>query len=138
MNRRTFIRNAIGSTLTAAAFSRLAWGRLSEMPSGPAADVKDLILFAPYEAFLPEQTDPVLSNPHEGTENGILKAEDIIKGEPLTLEFWHGHGGVKHEFTITAENFSSLKAGNPVVVYVPTNVVGGHYHFVVIDPKRPA
>jgi len=143
MNRRSFIQTALGSALTAVSFQTTAWGQISQTiihrsDRVNTDDIKDLLLWAPYEAFLPEQTDPVVDDPSDGTQTGVLKAEDIVKGQALTLQFWHGHGGVYHMFTITPDNFTSLKAGNAVAIYVPTTVVEDHYHMVLIDPNKPA
>jgi hypothetical protein len=137
MNRRTFIQTALGSAFVAASFPRLSWaGGLVYRPND--SDVRDLLLWAPYEAFLPDQTDPQLDDPSDGTETGVLKAADIIKGQSLTLQYWHGHGGVYHLFTVTPDDFTSLKSGHPVIIYEHTTVVEDHYHFVVIDPNKPA
>jgi hypothetical protein len=57
----------------------------------------------------------------------------VIAGTTLTLDFWHGHGGVPHRFTLEAQHFERLKAGEKVTL--GTTTVDGHAHTLFIDPK---
>ena len=132
MNRRSFIQTAFGSALAVMGLHRLGLGESESL------EVKDLILWAPFEAFLPEDQTHNIQSPDDGTQTGILKAEDILKGQALTCQFWHAHGGIYHMFTVTPEHLNTLKSGSPVIIYIPTTVVEDHYHMVIIDPKRVA
>ncbi len=137
MNRRQFIQTAVGTAIATSSFA--AFG-LSMDNRRPLADheIQDLQLWAPYDAFLPDETNPIPEDPNDGTTTGILTAATIIAGVPVTMQYWHGHNGIWHMFTITAENFATLKSGNPVMFYVPTTVVEDHYHLTMVDPNRPA
>ena len=67
-----------------------------------------------------------------GPLTGVIHVDDVIAGATLTLDFWHGHGGVQHRFTLDAATFEALKAGERV--YVTTTEVEGHMHMLFIDP----
>ena len=36
-----------------------------------------------------------------GPKTGIIYVDYILDNVPVTLLFWHGHGGKRHEFTLT-------------------------------------
>jgi hypothetical protein len=59
---------------------------------------------------------------------------DVVAGVEKVYEFWHGHGGRKHSFTVTAENFLKLQAGE--VIEIHTNVIEGHRHALRISPRE--
>ncbi|MFM8313725.1 MAG: hypothetical protein ACKOA8_05515, partial [Deltaproteobacteria bacterium] len=82
------------------------------------------------------QTDLTLHSPNDGTRMGVLKAADILTGESITLRYWHGHSGKYHQVTLTTEHFDNLKSNSPVVLTIPTTVLDGHFHVLVIDPKK--
>lgn len=144
INRRHFIKTALLSTMGVLTGSSLAWDDTlnpdnTYYPVGGELDqVKDLVLWAPFQAFLPGENDLTLDSPNDGTRMGVLKAADILKGESMTLRYWHGHSGKYHQVTLTPEHFDSLKSNNPVVLTVPTTVLDGHFHVLVIDPKKTA
>jgi hypothetical protein len=70
-----------------------------------------------------------------GPLTGVIEAAYVRDGEALTLDFWHGHGGQLHRFTLTAEHYAALACGERV--YVTTSVVDGHMHELFIDPTDP-
>ena len=70
-----------------------------------------------------------------GPKTGVIKAEYLIKNEPVTLVFWHGHGGKNHQFTLLPEHYTSLKQSKKVVIL--TTSVDGHTHKLFIDPNDP-
>ena len=70
-----------------------------------------------------------------GPLTGIVEAEYILVGEPVTLPFWHGHGGVQHTFTLTTDHYAQLKAGTKITI--ETSVVQGHTHTLFVDPTDP-
>jgi hypothetical protein len=70
-----------------------------------------------------------------GPLTGVILVEYIIAGEAITLEFWHGHGGQQHAFTLGAEQFAQLRRGERT--YVTTTEVDSHQHTLFIDPLDP-
>src|SRR5688572_30793222 len=49
-----------------------------------------------------------------GPKTGIIKVADVAAGKTLAMDFWHGHGGVLHRFTLTPDDFAKLKAKQKV------------------------
>jgi hypothetical protein len=68
-----------------------------------------------------------------GPLTGNIKVTYVVAGTTLTLEFWHGHGGMPHRSTLEPQHFAKLKAGEKVTV--GTTTVDGHAHTLFIDPK---
>jgi len=68
-----------------------------------------------------------------GPLTGVITVSDVIAGAALALDFWHGHGGTPHRFTVDATHFAQLKAGQKVTL--GTTTVDGHAHTLFIDPK---
>jgi hypothetical protein len=67
-----------------------------------------------------------------GPLTGNIKVDYVLAGTTITLDFWHGHGGTSHRFTLDATTFAALKARERV--YVTTTTVDGHEHTLFIDP----
>ena len=67
-----------------------------------------------------------------GPLTGVISVAYVMAGAAITLEFWHGHGGVQHRFTIAPEHFASLKRGERVTI--TTTTVDSHEHTLFIDP----
>jgi hypothetical protein len=70
-----------------------------------------------------------------GPLTGIIYASDVESNQSITLDFWHGHGGQLHQFTLGSEEFSKLKKGERV--YVTTTEVDSHMHTLFVDPLDP-
>jgi hypothetical protein len=70
-----------------------------------------------------------------GPETGIIKVADVAAGKTLTMDFWHGHGGVLHRFTLVPADFAKLKAKQKVTT--KTTIVEDHQHELFIDPIDP-
>ena len=68
-----------------------------------------------------------------GPLTGVIKVTYVAAGTTLALDFWHGHGGVQHRFTLEAMHFEKLKHGEKVTL--GTTTVDGHAHTLFIDPK---
>ena len=54
-----------------------------------------------------------------GFQGDVLKAEDIARGEPVTLYLTEGNperGGHRHAFVVNKENFKDLIRGKKVVM----------------------
>jgi hypothetical protein len=70
-----------------------------------------------------------------GPETGVIEVEFVIAGALRDMDFWHGHGGVLHRFTLLPEHFEALKRGERVDI--ATTEVEGHHHMLFIDPTDP-
>lgn len=67
-----------------------------------------------------------------GPLTGVIEVAYVIAGTTITLDFWHGHGGQQHRFTIEPAHFEQLKAGQRVTL--GTSTVDNHAHMLFIDP----
>lgn len=70
-----------------------------------------------------------------GPLTGTITAVAIRDGVSLDMDFWHGHGGVLHRFTVTQGDFAALRRGERV--YLDTTIVDDHQHTLFIDPSDP-
>lgn len=67
-----------------------------------------------------------------GPLTGIITVASVVAGTTITLDFWHGHGGTPHRFTLEPEDFARLEAGEKITL--GTTTVDGHAHTLFIDP----
>lgn len=67
-----------------------------------------------------------------GPFTGTIRAVDMAAGADRTYDFWHGHDGVLHRFTLTARDFESLRAKKRVTLV--TTTVADHQHQLFVDP----
>ncbi len=67
-----------------------------------------------------------------GPLTGVVEVAYVAAGTAITLDFWHGHGGVQHRFTIEPVHFEDLKQGKRVTI--GTTTVEGHEHTLFVDP----
>lgn len=131
VNRRHFIRKMVqgGVGLWVAGLT-VACGREEEMAQAEGRFLVDgsgkgeIIMYDTYAMAL--YFDGGL-----GPKTGNIKVDYIVANQPLTLEFWHGHGGVNHKFTLLPEHFAEMKKMKKT--YVETNVVADHKHKLFID-----
>lgn len=100
-------------------------GRADGAPGDPCAGVEHVNVYDTYAQAL--YLDGSL-----GPLTGIIYADYVAANEPITLDFWHGHGGQLHRFTLGQDEFSMLKQGERV--YVTTTEVDSHMHMLFIDP----
>lgn len=70
-----------------------------------------------------------------GPTTGVIRVDYVLAGAAVELEFWHGHGGLSHRFTVTPAHFESLKRGERVTL--ETTEVEAHTHQLFIDPVDP-
>jgi hypothetical protein len=68
-----------------------------------------------------------------GPLTGIVTVAHVIAGSSVVMDFWHGHSGQLHEFTLEPAHFAALKRGERVTV--GTTTVDGHAHTLFIDPR---
>jgi hypothetical protein len=69
----------------------------------------------------------------KGPLTGVITVAHVIASAKITLDFWHGHDGQLHRFTLEPMHFAQLKKGERVTV--GTTVVDGHSHTLFVDPK---
>lgn len=67
-----------------------------------------------------------------GPLTGVIEVEYIVAGATITLDFWHGHNGVQHRYTLEPQHFTQLKMGKRITL--PTTIVDDHMHTLFIDP----
>lgn len=67
-----------------------------------------------------------------GPLTGVITVAHTIAGAALTMDFWHGHGGVPHRFTLQPGHFDALKRGERITV--GTTTVDNHSHTLFVDP----
>jgi hypothetical protein len=70
-----------------------------------------------------------------GPRTGTIRVADVAAGITLPKDFWHGHGGVLHRYTVLPEHFMTLKRRERVMIQ--TTEVEGHSHMLFIDPVDP-
>ncbi|HUS27456.1 MAG TPA: hypothetical protein VMZ53_03075 [Kofleriaceae bacterium] len=68
-----------------------------------------------------------------GPLTGVITTAHVIAGSIVTMDFWHGHNGMQHRFTLTPQHFADLKHGKRITV--GTTTVDGHAHTLFVDPK---
>jgi hypothetical protein len=71
----------------------------------------------------------------QGPYTGVIKVAYVLANASITLDFWHGHGGVMHRFTLEPAHFAELKALRRVTL--ETTIVESHSHQLFIDPVDP-
>jgi len=67
-----------------------------------------------------------------GPLTGVITGESVRDGVELELEFWHGHGGMNHRFTVTPAHFAALARGEKITI--ETTEVEDHMHTLFVDP----
>lgn len=67
-----------------------------------------------------------------GPLTGVVEVAYVLAGTAITLDFWHGHGGVPHRFTIEPAHFEALTRGERVTI--GTTTVDNHAHTLFVDP----
>jgi len=68
-----------------------------------------------------------------GPLTGTIEVAYVLAGTTITLDFWHGHNGVLHRYTLEPSHFEALERGERITL--PTTVVDDHSHTLFIDPK---
>jgi hypothetical protein len=128
MQRRAFVK-----LLTAVTAATYAAPLLANYDADCLESAGGYKSFGYYQGLLPDETRS--ANRTDGTYSSMpcISAADIEQGVEKTFSFWHGHGR-QHMFTVTAEDFASLKAGDEIEIY--TTVVDGHRHALRISPEE--
>lgn len=121
MNRRDFLTKVIGGCATVVALPVQAF---SGDDSGDRHWDADVLLYDTYAMAL--YFDGSL-----GPRTGIVKAEAVIAAMATRMEFWHGHGGKSHFFTIEPAHFAEMKKLKKVTL--ETTEVEQHSHKLFVD-----
>lgn len=67
-----------------------------------------------------------------GPLTGTVTVDQILAGVAVEFEFWHGHGGQNHRFTLEPSHIEALKRGERVMIQ--TTTVDSHEHLLFVDP----
>ena len=67
-----------------------------------------------------------------GPLTGVVTVAQVIAGAAVTMDFWHGHGGQLHRFTLEPEHFAALTRGERITI--ETTMVDSHSHLLFVDP----
>lgn len=70
-----------------------------------------------------------------GPRTGIIRVAAVAAGTDQPMDFWHGHGGALHRFTVTSAHFAALRRRERVMI--ETTEVESHRHMLFIDPVDP-
>ena len=66
-----------------------------------------------------------------GPRAGAMDYKVLSSPKTITMDFWHGHNGVMHTYTLTLEHLAKIKAGEKIEL--ETSIVDGHSHKLFID-----
>lgn len=108
-----------------------AGGATSDAPAAAAPDAAPCDQVLVYDTY----AQALYMDGTLGPLTGVIEAEYLLANVPIQLDFWHGHGGVLHRFTIGPAEFDRLKLGERV--YLETTKVEGHTHMLFVDPVDP-
>ena len=67
-----------------------------------------------------------------GPLTGVIEVAYVVAGTAITLDFWHGHNGQLHRYTLEPAHFAALERGERVTLV--TTIVEDHQHMLFIDP----
>jgi hypothetical protein len=67
-----------------------------------------------------------------GPLTGVVTVAYVVARATVTLDFWHGHDGVLHRWTLEPMHLAALERGERVTL--TTTVVDGHAHTLFVDP----
>ena len=91
--------------------------------------------FAYYEGIRADGKHSASRNDGTGLKMPCITKEVIAAGQEVSYDFWHGHSGELHRFTLTVEDLQTLKDEKSIEVF--TAIVDGHKHAVKVDVKKP-
>jgi hypothetical protein len=135
MQRRDFLSSSLKMPLTILGLGLISGRSLNSAFACESdfAAKQGIKTFAFYQGLGPIQVRS--PNRTDGTNFSMpcISEDDVTAGEAKSYEFWHGHGGKNHKFTIDADGFSKLAAGESIEIF--TDVVTGHRHALKIDPS---
>ncbi len=127
LNRRRFLGRvlSVGASVGALGLVRCAGDApLERSDDGLFTDRNEVILYDCHAMAL--YFDGGL-----GPKTGVIKVDYILGNAPVEMEFWHGHGGKQHRFTLLPEHYLQIKQLKKVTI--ETTQVDGHAHKLFID-----
>lgn len=126
MDRRQFLELLLKAGAAGSSFALLGCGRSpTENPIDCRAQRADRVLL--YDTY----AMALYFDGGLGPKTGIIATSYVLANEPITLDFWHGHGGKLHRFTVTPDHFRVMKKLKKVTL--ETTAVDGHTHKLFID-----
>lgn len=136
MQRRRFIAQLLGLPVVGYATVTLtACGdEHGSQASGLQAAGDSLQSFGYYQGLGPSETRSPSRSDGTNYDMPCISGADIAAGVDKEYLFWHGHGGGKHKFTVTAAHFKDLQENKPVELY--TSIIDGHRHALRISPRE--
>lgn len=100
-----------------------------------AAEKEGYSTFAYYEGIRADGKRSASRTDGTGLKMPCITKEVIAAGQEVSYDFWHGHSGELHRFTLTVEDLQTLKEEKSIEVF--TAIVDGHKHAVKVDVKKP-
>jgi hypothetical protein len=107
-------------------------GRGSTPDDAGDADAHPTTIVVLYDTYAQALYFDGTYGPTTGTIRAVDVRDHVLAGTDQTYDFWHGHNGVLHQFTLTAANFADLVKKKRVNLV--TTVVDGHQHDLFVDP----
>jgi hypothetical protein len=91
--------------------------------------------FAYYEGIRADGKRSPSRNDGTALKMPCITKDVIAAGQEISYDFWHGHSGELHRFTLTVDDLQTLKDEKSIEVF--TAIVDGHKHAVKVDVKKP-
>lgn len=131
IGRRDFVRKLAGGSLLLAALPLVGCGRDEDAGAmlNELAGEDDENFVTMYDTY----AMALYMDGGLGPKTGVVKVDYIIANQEVPMQFWHGHGGKQHQYTLKPEHFAELKLGKRVLI--ETTPVDGHTHKLFIDPR---
>lgn len=127
MDRRQFLELLLKAGAAGSSFALLGCGRSPTenivLPR-TARDGERALIYDTYAIAL-------YFDGSQGPKTGIVTTSYLMADVPITLDFWHGHGGKLHQFTLLPEHFRLMKKLKKVTL--ETTSVDGHKHKLFVD-----
>jgi hypothetical protein len=131
MDRRHFLKMLLGTGVTFAAIGLVGCGREEERTA-----VGLIISNGEHRVVLYDTNAMALyMDGSLGPKTGVITVDYVKANQPVTLDFWHGHNGVMHQYTVTPSHFAQLKQLRRVTL--ETTEVADHTHKLFIDMADP-
>ncbi len=130
-SRRDFIRAMIAFAAGLPLFQTLAsCGEAAHVSSDPLS-AKDDDFVTLYDCY----AVATYFDGGIGPKTGTITVAMIDSNQETIIDFWHGHSGQQHKFTITSTHFQSIR--DLKKTWIETTSVDGHKHKLFIDPLDP-
>jgi hypothetical protein len=136
MQRRQFLTYLAGAPVIGFATVRVLGAVPALGATGLDLGVRDAASCQSFGYYEPlGVSDPHDPSQTDGTTYNMpcISAQDIAAAVDKQYTFWHGHDGVNHMFTVTADDFKALQQGQELLLY--TTMVEDHRHPLQITPS---